>query len=360
MLPHLFASSSIHHTKKAPCIGAFLCGAQKRTRTSTPLTGLAPETSASTNFAIWAICFYKIHEAPTIVKLFFFKKNAKSTLILSKNVLDYKKLIFKQGATMTQNYVFPTQADLDKVDLSWGRYLCPSLHPEGWKIMIAAVIIITALDFLRIGIVHLFNMSIPTLWWIGVPFLVFAFYFFRNPDRVTPTGENLIIAPADGIVSNIKPVVPPKELGLGDEPMTRISIFMSVFNVHVNRSPVSGVVDKLNYRPGKFISVAEKDSEDNERQEISIIADNGVKIGVVQIAGLVARRIYCPLKTGQKLKAGEIFGMIRFGSRLDVFLPEGVYPKVMLGQVAVAGETILADMNDISHKTQKEQPKGKK
>jgi phosphatidylserine decarboxylase len=228
--------------------------------------------------------------------------------------------------------------------------------------MIASIIIIALLDTLRIGVSHLFNIGIPSLWWIGIPFLVFAFYFFRNPDRVTPTGENLIIAPADGIVSNIKPVVPPKELGLGDKPMTRISIFMSVFNVHVNRSPVSGVVDQLKYRPGKFVSVAEKDSEDNERQEIAIIADNGVKIGVVQIAGLVARRIYCPLKVGQKLKAGEIFGMIRFGSRLDVFLPEGVYPKVMLGQVAVAGETILADMNNITPKsqTEKEPSKGKK
>ncbi len=271
---------------------------------------------------------------------------------------------------MTQNYIFPTQADLDKVDLSWGRYLFPSLHPEGWKIIAAAVIIIALLDGLRMGVAHLFDMPLPSFWWLGIPFLVFAFYFFRNPDRVTPDGDNLIIAPADGIVSNIKPVVPPKELGLGDKPMTRVSIFMSVFNVHVNRSPVSGVVDKLHYRPGKFISVAEKDSEDNERQEIAIIANNGVKIGVIQIAGLVARRIYCPLQIGQKLKAGEIFGMIRFGSRLDVFLPEGVYPQVKLGQVAVAGETILADMGTMTKQSktetienntaQKEERKGRK
>ena len=137
---------------------------------------------------------------------------------------------------------------------------------------------------------------------------------------------------------------------MGDEPMTRISIFMSVFSVHVNRSPVSGTVHKLNYRPGAFVSVADKDSEDNERQEISLIATNGQKVGCIQIAGLVARRIFCPLKEGQTLKAGEVFGMIRFGSRLDIFLPHGVYPKVKIGQSMVAGETILADMADLETK----------
>ena len=152
------------------------------------------------------------------------------------------------------------------------------------------------------------------------------------------------MAPADGIVSNITPVVPPKVLGLAEEPLTRVSIFMSVFNVHVNRAPVTGTVTKLHYRKGKFVNVADKDSEDNERQEILMTTPKGTKIAFTQIAGLVARRIYCPLKVGDKLKAGEIFGMIRFGSRLDVFLPKGVVPKVLLGQVAVAGETILAEM----------------
>lgn len=221
------------------------------------------------------------------------------------------------------------------VDTSWKRYLLPAIHPQGWPILIAEFVIFTFLGLI----------TNDWSWFIGLPVLIFSYYFFRNPTRETPTGENLIIAPADGLVSNIKYVVPPKELDLGDEPLLRISIFMSVFSVHVNRAPVTGTVDKLNYRPGKFVSVADKDSEDNERQEICMVAANGQRIGFVQIAGLVARRIYCPLKVGEKLSAGQIFGMIRFGSRLDVFLPKGVYPKVLLGQVSVAGETILADMN---------------
>ena len=139
-------------------------------------------------------------------------------------------------------------------------------------------------------------------------------------------------------------MVPPKALGLGDNKLIRISIFMSVFSVHVNRAPVTGEVTHLEYIPGKFFSVADKDSEDNERQLIGMKTPDGQKIGFVQIAGLIARRIYCPLIVGQKLKAGQVFGMIRFGSRLDVFLPKGVEPDVLLGQVAVAGETVLAHM----------------
>lgn len=233
------------------------------------------------------------------------------------------------------------------VNLSWRRYLLPPIHPEGWKILIASVVIIVLLDLLLMFISAVFGAGIPSVWWLGAPFLVFSFYFFRNPTRITPLGANLIIAPADGIVSNITQVVPPKELDLGAKPLTRVSIFMSVFSVHVNRAPVTGVVDKLHYRPGKFVNVADKDSEDNERQEIVLAAANGHRIGFIQIAGLVARRIYCPLKKGDRLSAGEVFGMIRFGSRLDVFLPNGVEPAVLLGQVSVAGETILADMSSL-------------
>lgn len=230
----------------------------------------------------------------------------------------------------------PIETPQEKVvDTSWKRYLLPAIHPQGWPILAAELVIIAFLGLLTDDLV----------WWIGLPILVFSYYFFRNPTRETPTEKNLIIAPADGLVSNIKYVVPPKELDLGDEPLLRISIFMSVFSVHVNRAPVTGTVDKLHYRPGKFVSVADKDSEDNERQEICMIAENGERIGFIQIAGLVARRIYCPLKVGEKLNAGQIFGMIRFGSRLDVFLPKGVEPKVLLGQISVAGETVLADMN---------------
>ncbi len=231
------------------------------------------------------------------------------------------------------DYPFPTEKDLKAVDLSWSRYLLPPIHPEGGKIL--------AYMFLGVFLVGLITSYI---WYIGLPLLIFTFYFFRNPPRVTPTGDTLVIAPADGIVSNIKPVVPPKEMGLGDKPLTRVSIFMSVFSVHVNRAPVSGSVAVLHYRPGKFVSVADKDSEDNERMEIVLETPKRVKIGFVQIAGLVARRIYCPLRRGEKLRAGQVFGMIRFGSRLDVYLPRGVSPSVRLGQISVAGETILADM----------------
>jgi len=232
-------------------------------------------------------------------------------------------------------YQLPTKEQVEAVDLSWRRYLIPEIHKEGVKVLLAMGAFFWVLGLLWNGV-----------WFIGAPLLVFSYYFFRNPVRVTPEGENLIISPADGIVSNIKEMVPPKALGLGNEKLIRISIFMSVFSVHVNRTPVTGEVTHLEYVPGKFLSVADKDSEDNERQLIGMRASNGEKIGFIQIAGLVARRIYCPLKIGQKLKAGQVFGMIRFGSRLDVFLPPKVTPKVLLGQVAVAGETILADMKE--------------
>lgn len=222
------------------------------------------------------------------------------------------------------------------VDLSWKRYLVQpivNIHKEGWKILGVMFAVAVLLGLIWDG-----------FWCFSLPILAFGIYFFRNPERVSPTNENFVLAPADGIVSNIKSVVPPKELDIGSEPLTRVSIFMSVFSVHVNRVPVSGIVHKLNYRPGKFVSVQDKDSEDNERQEISVIMKNGTKIGFIQIAGLVARRIYCSLKLGDKLTAGQIFGLIRFGSRLDVFLPKGVEPKVIVGQTTIAGETVLADL----------------
>ena len=234
-----------------------------------------------------------------------------------------------------KTYKLPTAEEVKAVDLSWQRYLLPKIHPEGIKILIGIFVLFLILGLLWDGV-----------WFLGVPLLVFSFYFFRNPERFPPKGEDLILAPADGIVSNIKEMVPPKALGLGNEKLIRISIFMSVFSVHVNRAPVAGKVTHLEYVPGKFVSVADKDSEDNERQLIGMTAINGERIGFIQIAGLVARRIYCPLKIGDQLKAGQVFGMIRFGSRLDVFLPHGVVPKVLVGQVAVAGETILADMKE--------------
>ncbi|MBR6231605.1 MAG: phosphatidylserine decarboxylase [Alphaproteobacteria bacterium] len=227
-----------------------------------------------------------------------------------------------------------------RVDLSWKRYLFPPMHKEGLR-FVGIFAGMTALLFLMSCAVGL----VAPLFVFGLLATIFTFYFFRNPNRVVPQGEGLIIAPADGIVSNIKEVVPPAEIDMGDEPLTRISIFMSVFNVHVNRMPVSGKIHKINYRPGKFLNVADKDSEDNEREEYSAIMDNGTKVGFVQIAGLVARRIVSFVKEGDELKAGDRFGLIRFGSRLDVFLPKGVAPKVALGQISIAGETILADLN---------------
>jgi phosphatidylserine decarboxylase len=167
--------------------------------------------------------------------------------------------------------------------------------------------------------------------------------FFRDPVRVTPTREGVVVAPADGRISMVTQALPPAELALGDRPLPRISIFMSVFNCHVNRSPVTGRIDRIAYRPGAFINAElDKASEHNERNSLVISTPNG-RIGVIQIAGLVARRIVSFVREGQAIAAGERFGLIRFGSRLDVYLPEGTKALVSEGQTAIAGETILAD-----------------
>ncbi|MEY8882131.1 phosphatidylserine decarboxylase [Donghicola sp. XS_ASV15] len=209
------------------------------------------------------------------------------------------------------------------------------MHPEGRKfVAIAAAITVV-----------LFLICEP-LGWIGVGLTVWVYYFFRDPERVTPTEPGLMISPADGIISLLEPAVPPAELGLGDQPMTRISVFMSVFNCHVNRLPAEGTLEKVAYRPGKFLNASlDKASEDNERNGLTVVLEDGRRYGVVQIAGLVARRILCWSKEGQKLATGERFGLIRFGSRLDIYLPEGVEPKVQIGQTMIAGETVLADLN---------------
>ena len=226
-----------------------------------------------------------------------------------------------------------------RVDLSWGRYLFPPIHKEGLRFVgIFAGVAVVMFLFSCLAVIFL------PFFLIFLLLTIFTFYFFRNPNRVVPQEEGIVVAPADGIVSNIKQVVPPAEIDIGDEPLTRISIFMSVFNVHVNRIPVSGTIHKIHYRPGKFLNVADKDSEDNEREEYSVVMADGTKIGFIQIAGLVARRIVSFVKEGDELKIGDRFGLIRFGSRLDVFLPKGIEPKVALGQISVAGETILADL----------------
>ncbi len=179
---------------------------------------------------------------------------------------------------------------------------------------------------------------------------VWVVYFFRDPDRFVPEGEGLIVSPADGVISMITEAVPPAALEMGEEPLTRISVFLNVFNVHVNRVPTGGTITKMHYHPGKFVNAAlDKASEDNERHEMKVTAHNGKEIGFVQIAGLVARRIVWHIAEGDELQTGERFGMIRFGSRMDVYLPKGINPLVADGQVAVAGETIFADMNGAQH-----------
>lgn len=181
------------------------------------------------------------------------------------------------------------------------------------------------------------------LGWIGTVLTVWCALFFRDPVRVTPVREGLVVSPADGVVSMVVNVVPPPELGLGPMPLQRISVFMSVFNCHVNRAPVSGRIEKIVYHPGKFLNAElDKASEDNERNALVISTPSG-PVGVVQIAGLIARRIVCFVSEGQSVVAGERIGLIRFGSRLDVYLPEGAKPLVAPGQTAVAGETVLAD-----------------
>ncbi|MGK2286217.1 phosphatidylserine decarboxylase [Pedomonas sp. V897] len=211
----------------------------------------------------------------------------------------------------------------------------PPVHPEGRKFAAIAAAI-TLLFFL-------FGWTV--LGWIGVVLTLWVLAFFRDPARVTPTGEDLIISPADGVVCMIAKVAPPAEMGLGSEERTRVSIFMNVFNVHINRTPVSGTVERIVYVPGKFINAElDKASEDNERQMFVIRTDEGVRIGMTQIAGLVARRIVRFVKEEDRVAAGERIGLIRFGSRVDVYLPEGVGPQVAVGQTMVAGETVLARM----------------
>src|SRR5215472_16082225 len=212
------------------------------------------------------------------------------------------------------------------------RAQIPPVHPEGYPF---------------IGGFALASLILFWIWtpfgWIGTLLTIWCALFFRDPVRVTPVRDGIVVAPADGRISMIAQAVPPAELGLGDKALPRISIFMSVFNCHVNRSPAAGRIDRIAYRPGKFINAElDKASEDNERNSLVISTTNG-RIAVVQIAGLVARRIVSFVREGKALGAGERFGLIRFGSRLDVYLPEGSRPLVSEGQTAIAGETILAD-----------------
>jgi phosphatidylserine decarboxylase len=221
------------------------------------------------------------------------------------------------------------------------RWRWPSVHPEGRKfVVIAGVVAVTFLFFIsdEIG----FPLLAVTAWVAA---------FFRDPIRTTPKGDDLVIAPADGLVTMIASVTPPPELagpdGLGHAPVTRVSIFMSVFDVHINRSPITGRVIKVAYIPGKFLNAdLDKASEDNERNHFLVESDGGVRIGFTQIAGLVARRIVPWAKAGDAVSAGQRVGLIRFGSRVDVYLPEGTASQVLLGQRTIAGETIVARIGE--------------
>lgn len=208
------------------------------------------------------------------------------------------------------------------------------MHPEGRKFVAIFAAITIVLFFLW-----------EPLGWIGVILTIWCYYFFRDPKRTTPVREGLLISPADGIISLIEKAVPPAELGMEDHALTRVSVFMNVFDCHVNRAPIAGRVTAVAYRPGKFLNASlDKASVDNERNGLAILMPDGRMLGVVQIAGLVARRIVCDVNEGDSLSTGERFGMIRFGSRLDVYLPDGVAPLVALGQTMVAGETVIADL----------------
>ena len=182
--------------------------------------------------------------------------------------------------------------------------------------------------------------------WLGLAFTLFCLFFFRDPQRVPPGRPGLVLAPADGRVVSVAPAIPPVELGLGTEPRWRVSIFLSVLNVHVNRVPAEGTVTRIAYHAGSFLSASlDKASEENERNAMALRLPDGRTIAVVQIAGLIARRILCTVREGDAVRAGERFGLIRFGSRTDLYLPEGVQPLVLDGQTMVGGETVIAALS---------------
>src|SRR3954452_24535194 len=209
------------------------------------------------------------------------------------------------------------------------------VHRAGWPFV--ALFAAVALLF--------FLLEVDILAWIAVVLTLWCAYFFRDPERVTPSRAGLVIAPADGRVSAIDDVIPPPELDLDQAPVTRISIFMNLFDVHVNRAPADAAIARVAYVSGKFLNAdLDKASEDNERQAFTLVLGDSRKLGVVQIAGLIARRIVRFVSQGKRLLAGERIGLIRFGSRVDVYLPPGVNSLVMIGQRTVAGETVIADL----------------
>jgi phosphatidylserine decarboxylase len=213
-------------------------------------------------------------------------------------------------------------------------YILVRINKEGWPFVALFAVVSLALGWLW-----------SPLGWLGAVATLWCAYFFRDPDRVTPIGDDLVVSPADGVVCTVDSVPPPPELDMGDEPRTRVCVFMSVFDVHVNRVPVSGTVVKRVYHPGKFVNAAlDKAAEENERMALRMDMEDGRQVAFVQIAGLVARRIKCDAQEGYRFRTGERFGLIRFGSRVDVYLPPGANSAVAVGQRCIAGETILSDL----------------
>ena len=227
---------------------------------------------------------------------------------------------------------------IDKPDsqLTAVKWRFPSVHPEGRKFTVIAAFVTLVV----------YATGLHFIGWLLVLVTIWVATFFRDPIRTTPTDPKLIVAPADGLVTMITRVPAPPELAgdlSGD--FTRVSIFMSVFDVHINRSPIAGTIRKIAYVPGKFLNAdLDKASEDNERQHFLVAGDNGAMIGFTQIAGLVARRIMAFVKEGDTVAAGERIGLIRFGSRVDVFLPAGTASQILLGQRTIAGETVLGEV----------------
>lgn len=223
------------------------------------------------------------------------------------------------------------------------------VHPAGWPFVIIAALFVVALALFS-GVAFL----------LGLVVFAWVVYFFRDPRRITPVREGLVVSPADGRICAINEVEPEEDLGLGSEPRIRVSIFLDIFDVHINRAPTSGKISYINYRPGKFFNAdLDKASVDNERNALAITMEGdhpyaGQRMGVVQIAGLIARRIVCTVKEENHIKAGEQFGIIRFGSRTDIYLPKGVEPLVCLNQRMIGGETIIADLKSDEEKREGE------
>src|SRR3954471_12528633 len=235
-------------------------------------------------------------------------------------------------------------SSLEKPDLVTTnvRYRMPNVHPEGRKFVVIAA---------AVAIFFWVVLEWEILGWLSAGITLWVAAFFRDPIRTTPKGEGLIVAPAGGLVTMIAMVPPPRELmgedGLGEEPVTRVSIFMSVFDVHINRAPIAGEIKRVVYIAGKFLNAdLDKASEENERNHFLVEGRDGVRIGFTQIAGLVARRIVPWVKAGDFVAAGQRVGLIRFGSRVDVYLPAGTSSQVLLGQRTIAGETIIAKLGE--------------